>query len=332
MSLLKLTFGCGPSDRVAAIFDGRVRIEGCRLACFPLGPEEAFHRAFAGQDFDLTELSASSLILTAARGGAKYFALPIFLSRVFRHSAFYIRTDRGISAPQDLRGKLIGVPEYQMTAALWARGILSDEYGVKSQEIRWRNGGLNKPGRAERTPISLPPGFELQSIPTDRTLSDMLAAGELDGVVTARAPACFTAGAPDIARLFPDFRAAEEDYYRKTQMFPIMHLLAIRKTLVEAHPWLAMSVVKAFYEAKQIAMAEMHEIAVLAVMLPWLSDEFRRAQAVMGADVWRYGVAENRKELDAMLRYSVEQGLSGRRVELEELFAPGTLHRFQGKD
>ena len=130
MSLLKLTFGCGPSDRVAAIFDGRVRIEGVELAFFPIGPEEAFHRAFAGQDFDLTELSASSLILTTARGEAKYFALPIFLSRLFRHSAFYIRTDRGIRSPQDLRGKLIGVPEYQMTAALWARGILSDEYGV----------------------------------------------------------------------------------------------------------------------------------------------------------------------------------------------------------
>jgi 4,5-dihydroxyphthalate decarboxylase len=219
-----------------------------------------------------------------------------------------------------------------MTAALWARGILSDEYGVKAEEIRWRNGGLNKAGRAERTPISLPSRFELQSIPSDRTLSDMLAAGELDGIVTARIPGCYAAGAPNVDRLFPDFRSAEEDYYRKTQVFPIMHLLAIRKSLVAAHPWLAMSVVKAFYEAKQLAMAEMHEVAVLSVMLPWLSDDLKRAQAVMGADVWRYGVAENRKELDAMLRYSVEQGLSSRRVELEELFAPGTLQRFQGKD
>ena len=260
MSLVKLTFGCGPSDRVAAIFDGRVRIEGVELASFPIGPEEAFHRAFAGQDFDLTELSASSLILTTARSEAKYFALPIFLSRLFRHSAFYIRTDRGIRSPQDLRGKLIGVPEYQMTAALWARGILSDEYGLKAEEIRWRNGGLNKAGRAERTPISLPSRFELQSIPSDRTLSDMLAAGELDGIVTARIPGCYAEGAPNVDRLFPDFRSAEEAYYRKTQMFPIMHLLAIRKSLVAAHPWLAMSVVKAFYEAKQLALAEMHEV------------------------------------------------------------------------
>ena len=250
MSSLQLTFGCGPSDRVAAIFDGRVRIEGCELSCFPIGPEEAFHRAFAGRDFDLTELSASSYLLATSRGEAAYFALPIFLSRVFRHSAYYIRTDRGIRSPEDLRGRIIGVPEYQMTAALWARGILSDEYGVKSQEIRWRNGGLNNPGRNERTPISLPPEFELKSIPSNATLSKMLETGELDAVITARAPACYTAGAPNVDRLFPDFRAAEEAYYQKARMFPIMHLLAIRRTLVESHPWLAASVTKAFYEAK----------------------------------------------------------------------------------
>ena len=332
MSSLPLTFGCGPSDRVAAIFDGRVRIEGCELSCFPIGPEEAFHRAFAGQDFDLTELSASSYLLATSRGEAAYFALPIFLSRVFRHSAYYIRTDRGIRSPEDLRGKLIGVPEYQMTAALWARGILSDEYGVKSQEIRWRNGGLNNPGRTERTPISLPPEFELQSIPSDATLSKMLEAGELDGVITARAPACYTAGAPNVDRLFPDFRAAEEAYYQKARMFPIMHLLAVRRTLVESHPWLAASVTKAFYEAKHLAMAEMHEIGVLPTMLPWLQDDLKRAQSILGPDVWPYGVPDNRKEIEAMSRYSVEQGLSTRQVALEELFAPGTLHRFQGKD
>src|ERR1700731_4617555 len=236
MSLLKLTFGCGPSDRVAAIFDGRVRIEGVDLAFFPIGPEEAFQSAFQGHDLDLTELSASSLMPTTPRGEAKYFALPMFLSRVFRHSAFYIRTDRGIRSPQDLRGKLIGVPEYQMTAALWARGILTDEYGVKAEEIRWRNGGLNKAGRAERNPISLPSRFELQSIASDRTLSDMLAAGELAGIAPARIPGCYAAGAANVDRLFPDFRSAEEDYYRKTQVFPIMHLLAIRKSLVAAHP------------------------------------------------------------------------------------------------
>ena len=332
MSALKLTFGCGPSDKVSAIFDGRVRVEGCELTCFPIGPEEAFHRAFANQDFDLTELSTSSPILAAARGRAHYVALPVFLSRVFRHSAFYIRTDREIRSPQDLRGKVMGVPEYQMTAALWARGILSDEYGVRAQDIRWRNGGLNVPGRNERTPIALPPEIELRTIPTDRTLSAMLADGELDGIVTARAPDCFKKGAANVGRLFADYRAAEEAYFRKTKMYPIMHLLAVRRSLVEQHRWLPASVVKAFYQAKQIAMDEMSELAALSTMLPWLADDFRRAQSVMGPDVWPYGVPENRRELDAMLRYSVEQGLSQRQVALEELFAPGTLHRFQGKD
>jgi len=332
MSALQLTFGCGPSDKVAAIFDGRVRIEGCELTCFPIGPEEAFHRAFAGQDFDITELSASSLILATARGQAHYCALPVFLSRVFRHSAFYIRTDRSIRSPNDLRGRLIGVPEYQMTAALWARGMLSDEYGVKAEHIRWRNGGLNIPGRSERTPIALPPEIELETIPAGRTLSDMLADGELDGIVTARAPACFARGAAHVGRLFPDFRAAEEAYFRKTGLFPIMHVLAVRRSLVEQHRWLAASVTKAFYQAKQIAIDEMSELATLSTMLPWLRDDLKRAQAVMGPDVWPYGVPDNRKALDAMLRYSVEQGLSPRQVTIEELFAPGTLGRYQGKD
>jgi 4,5-dihydroxyphthalate decarboxylase len=332
MNYLSLTFGCGPSDKVSAIFDGRVRIEGCELQCFPVGAEEAFHRAFANQDFDITELSASSSILATSRGQNKYYALPIFISRVFRHSSFYVRTDRGIRSPEGLRGKLVGVPEYQMTAALWARGILSDEFGVKSQEIRWRNGGLNNPGRDERTPINLPPEFDLETIPSNTTLSSMLEAGDLDGIVTARAPRCFTNGAPNVGRLFPDFRAAEEAYFRKTRMFPIMHLLAIRRSLVEEHNWLAASVTKAFYQAKQLAMEEMNEIGVLPTMLPWLQDDLKRAQSVMGPDVWPYGVPDNRKELEAMFRYSVEQGLASRKIELEEFFAPGTLHRWQGKD
>jgi 4,5-dihydroxyphthalate decarboxylase len=332
MPPVPLTVACAPYDRVVPIIDGRVRIEGCDVQYFSIEAEEAFHRAYAGADFDVTELSASSHILTTARGQAHYVALPIFLSRVFRHSAFYIRTDRGIRSPEDLRGRIVGVPEYQMTAALWARGILSDEYGVKAQDVRWRNGGLNVAGRGERTPITLPPEIELKPIAATATLSDMLEAGEIDAVVTARAPACFTRGAANVGRLFPDVRAAEEVYYRKTRMFPIMHVVAIRRSLVEAHPWLAASVTKAFHHAKQIALHEMDEVGVLSVMLPWLGDDLARVRAVMGPDPWPYGVPENRKEIDAMLRWSYEQGLSGRLVAVEEIFAPGTLHKIQLKD
>lgn len=239
MSKLALTMACATYDRVKPIADGRVKIENVDLTFFDIDPEEAFKRAFQGREFDITELSASTHILTTSRGDAHYIGIPIFPSRVFRHGSIYIRTDRGIKAPHDLRGKLVGVPEYQMTAAMWARGVLSDEYGVKSSDMKWRSGGLHHPGRVERTPINLPPEIELQPIPSGRILSDMLASGELDALVTARVPNCFIEGAPNVVRLFPNVREVEEAYYRKTQMFPIMHLIGIRRSIIEQYPWLA---------------------------------------------------------------------------------------------
>lgn len=323
MSKLAVSLACAPYDRVTPLMTGRVAIEGCDVNFFPLEPEETFARAYSSQDFDITELSASSHILTSARGDAPYIGVPAFVSRVFRHSAYYIRTDRGIKTPQDLRGKTIGVPEYQMTAALWARGILSDEYGVKAQDIRWRNGGQEQPGRKERTPID-PPGIDLKPIPPDKTLSAMLEAGELDAIISARAPSCFVRGAPNIGRLFPDFRAAEEAHFRKTGLFPIMHLIGIRRTLVEKYPWLPASVFKAFLQAREIALHGLKEVGVLYAMLPWLPDEVKRTQAVMGPDFWPYGLEANRKDIDAMLRWSYEQGLSPRHPTIEDVFARGT--------
>jgi 4,5-dihydroxyphthalate decarboxylase len=325
MSKLALTIAVHPYDRVRAIYDGRVEIEGCKIKAFPIEPSEAFLRVYQAQEFDVTELSVSSHIFTTARGDAPYVGIPAFVSRVFRHSSFYIRTDRGIEKPEDLRGKLVGVPEYQMTAALWARGILSDDYGVKPQEIRWRTGGQEQPGRVERTRLSLPPGFDVEAIPRDRTLSDMLAKGEIDAVISARAVSAFTRGAPNVGRLWPDFRAAEEAYFRKTKMFPMMHMIGLRRSLHEAHPWLATSIYKAFRKAKDIALAELAEVGFLYVSLPWIGDDLARAQSVLGKDVWPYGVEANRRELTAMTRWSVEQGLASREVTMEELFARGTL-------
>ena len=322
---LSLTVACTAYDRVRPIMDGRVPIEGCDISFFPIEPEEAVHRAYSAQDFDITELSCSSHILTTAQGDAPYVAIPVPILQVFRHSSFYIRTDRGIKSPQDLRGKLIGVPEYQMTAALWGRGILADEYGVKSHEIRWRNGGLTQAGRNERTPIKLPSEFELKPIPEDKTLSEMLEMGELDALLSPRPPACFLKGAPNIVRLFSDVHAAERDYYRKTRMFPIMHFIAIRRKLVEAHPWLAASVFKSFMQARNIAMDELNHIGMLFVMLPWLPEHVAQTKAVMGPNFWPYGFKAIRKEVEAMLRWSVEQGLSRRTPTVEEIFAPGTL-------
>lgn len=323
MSKLQISFASCPYDRLNPIISGRVPIEGCDVNFFPLRPEELFPRVYATQDFDVTELSASSHILTSLRGDAVYVGIPAFVSRVFRHGDIYIRTDRGIRSPQDLRGRIVGVPEYQMTAALWIRGILSDEYGVKTSEICWRNGGLQKPGRTERTPITLPPHIELKSIPADKSLSGMLADGEIDALITAVRPNCFTQNAPHVGRLFPDHRAVEEAYYRKTGLFPIMHMMGVRRSLAEQHPWLAGNILKACLQARNIALEEIKLTAMFFSMLPWLPDDVARAEAVMGPNMWPYGASANRKELEAMLRWSFEQGLAPRVGTIEELFAPG---------
>jgi 4,5-dihydroxyphthalate decarboxylase len=312
-------------DRTKALIDGRVRVEGCDINPFIIEPEEAFHRAFRDQDFDISEISISSHTMTTARGENPYVAIPAFVSRVFRHSGLYIRTDRGINGPADLAGKTIGVPEYQITANVWVRGILKDEYGVDPASIRWRRGGTEQPGRNERSPIKLPPDVELTQIPADQSLSSMLESGELDAVMSARAPSCLSRGAPNVARLFPNFREVEADYFRRTGIFPMMHMIGIRKSLVEAHPWLPVSVYKAFVQAKKIAMEQVRDIGQLWTTLPWSVAEYESTVALMGKDYWSYGVAENHHALDTLSRYSYEQHLSVRRVAVEELFAPSVL-------
>ena len=321
---LQLSMSIGDYDRTRALFDGRVRIEGCDVTIVSLVPEEAFHRAFKFHEFDISEISMSSYIATTARGEAHYVAIPAFVSRLFRHSGIYIHTDRGIARPEDLKGKTIGLPEYQMTANVWIRGILQEEHGVKPSDIKWRRGGLEEAGREERTPIKLPADVELQSIPAHRTLSEMLASGELDGLIGARAPSCFLHGAPNVARLFPNYPAVEEAYFRKTKIFPIMHAVGIRRSLIERHPWLAVSVYKAFLQAKELCTHELGQIGHLATSLPWSVYEYDRLRKVMGEDFWSYGVEKNRHVLETLARYSHEQSLSVRKLSVDEMFAPST--------
>ena len=325
MSKLTISLSVGNYDRTAAIFDGRAPIEGCEVRAVHLEPEEAFHRAFRYEEFDVTEISMSSHMMTTARGDAKYIAVPAFLSRVFRQSGIYVRTDRGINTPADLRGKKIGVPEYQITANVWIRGILQDEFDVKPSEILWRRGGVEEPGRGERAPMELDPSIDLQQIPDDKTLSGMLESGELDGYIGARAPSCFLRGAPNVGRLFDDYIGAEKDYFRRTGIFPIMHTVGIRKSLVEQNPWLPVSVYKAFLKAKMLAVKELDEICHLAVTLPWMVHHHNEAKALMGADYWPYGLDANLHTIETFARYHHEQGLSKRRVSPAELFAPSSL-------
>ncbi|SFB68445.1 4,5-dihydroxyphthalate decarboxylase [Polaromonas sp. OV174] len=325
MKKLEISLSCGNYDRTQAIFDGRAPIEGCEVNAVSLEPEEAFHRAFRYGEFDVTEISMSSHMMTTARGDSQYVAIPAFLSRVFRQSGIYVRTDRGINTPQDLRGKTIGVPEYQITANVWIRGILNDEYGVKPSDIKWVRGGIEEPGRGERAPIDLDPAISLVQIPDDKTLSDMLEAGEIDGYIGARAPSCFLRGAPNVGRLFDNYIEAEKDYFRRTRIFPIMHMVGIRRTLVEQHPWLAVSVYKAFLKAKALAVKELDELCHLAVTLPWMVHHHNEAKALMGSDYWPYGLDANRHVIETFSRYHFEQGLSKRKVAPEELFAASAL-------
>ncbi len=325
MSGFQLSMGCCDYDRTRALFDGRVRIEGCELLPAAIEPEEAFHRAFSFQEFDVSEISISSHTLMTARGQNAYVGIPAFVSRLFRHSGIYIRTDRGIDHPAALAGKTVGLPEYQITANVWIRGILQDDYGLKPQDMRWRRGGLEEPGRGERAPLQLPAAIDLQQVAGGKTLSGMLEAGELDAVISARAPSCFERGAPNVARLFPDYRTTEEDYFRRTKIFPTMHIIGIRKSLVERHPWLPVSVFKAFLRAKELTMYELGQIGHLFVTLPWGVSEFEKARALMGEDYWSYGLEPNRHVLETFTRYHHEQGLSARKVAPEELFAASTL-------
>jgi 4,5-dihydroxyphthalate decarboxylase len=329
MSRLPITIATWDYDRVRALTDGRVAVEGCDVNYITMPVEEILERAFFRREFEVAEIGLSPYLIALSRGVAPYVAIPVFLSRMFRHSAIYIRADRGIGGPTELKGKRIGVPEYQMSAALWVRGLLQDKYGIAAKEIEWVQGGLETPGRRDKFPLNLPPGFPLTAAADDTSLSRLLADGKLDAVISARQPSCFVAGHSMVKRLFPDYRAAEQDYFRRTGVFPIMHAVGIRPDVLEKHAWLAASVYKAFVEAKRLADADFAETTALKVGLPWVTAELDATTALMGRDFWSYGVEANRKTLELMARYSYEQGLAVRLLPVEEMFAPGTLDKIR---
>ncbi|MCK9508171.1 MAG: ABC transporter substrate-binding protein [Pigmentiphaga sp.] len=324
MAKLPITIATWDYDRVRPLIDGRVRVEGCEVSYLVMPVEECFHRAYFHQEFDVAEIGLSPFLIALSRGLAPYVALPAFLSRTFRHSAVYIRTDRGIERPADLRGKRVGVPEYQQSAALWARGFLNDDFGVRPDEMQWVQGGLEQVGRKDKFPINVPDGFPL-SAQAEQSLSALLASGELDAVISARAPSCFGRPGVPVQRLFPDYRAVEQDYFSRTGLFPLMHAVGVRNDRAAQYPWLAASVYKAFAQAKRIAEQDLQEVTALKIGLPWVTAELEATQQVMGENYWPYGVEPNRKALEAMTRYSYEQGLAVRKLSVEEIFAPSTL-------
>lgn len=329
MTKLAITIACENYDRVQPIRTGQVEIPGCDVNFLGMGPEELFFRAYRHCEFDIAELSMSSYLLATSRGTAPYVAVPVFLSRLFRHSAIYIRTDRAIERPEDLVGLRIGLPEYQLTACLWARAFLDSEYGVAPWDVEWFRGGLHEPGRVEKVELKLPENVRISAIPEDATLDAMLADGRIDALISPRPPHCFVRGESGVARLFPNHKQIEKDYFRKTGIFPIMHVLGIRRDLVERHPWLANSVYDAFIKAKIISMTALEDIAALKAMLPWLGAHLEETHATMGPDFWPYGVEANRATLDAMVHFAHRHGTADRALTVEELFAPSTLERYK---
>ena len=327
MTKLKLSVAVGPYDRTRALIDGTVQIDGVNATCMMLSPEEIFFRAFRHAEFDICELSLSSFTIKTAQGNAPYVGVPAFVSRAFRHTSLYVRTDR-IKKPADLKGKKIGLPEYQLTANVWARAILEDDYGVKPSDIHWVRGGIEDAARPEKISITLPYDVKLEDAPRGKSISALLAEGAIDGFMAPRPPS-LPKNTPNVGWLFPDPVAAAKDYFKRTGIFPIMHIVGVRRELADKHPWLPGAVFKAFEQSKAVAMEQLSDTSATKVTLPFVEERLAEARALMGEDFWSYGVAPNLKTLETFLRHHHSQGLSSRLVTVNEIFHPGTLESFK---
>jgi hypothetical protein len=326
MSRLNLTFACGDYDRTRALEDGSVRADGIELTYLRLPVEETFFRMLRHREFDVAEMSLSTYVATLDREPRPFVALPVFTSRMFRHGGIYINAHAGISSPSDLRGKRIGAPEFQLTAGVWIRGILAEHHGVPIDSVTYYTGGQETPGRIEKGTIDT--RLDIRAIPSGATLSQMLADGEIDALHTPRVPSPFRDRDPRVKRLFDDVVKVEKEYFAATAIFPIMHVLVIRRDVYERHPWVAQSLYKACLLARDDAYARMYDSSALRFMEPWLIQHLEEAKQLLGRDYWSYGLAENEKTLDVFLRYHHEQGLSRHRYEPADLFAPETSEAF----
>lgn len=324
---LPLSLACWDYDRTRVLREGTVRPAGVDLTYLPLPPEETFFRMLRWQEFDVAEMSLSSYVLSLFTDDPPFVAIPVFPSRVFRHGSIYLTPGLAVSDPAELSGRTVGVPEYQMTAAVWIRGILAEHHGLPADSVRYRTGGLHSPGRTEKLPLDLPDRFDVTPIAADETLDDLLRTGRIDALYTARAPRSFdpTAGVDGVHRLFPDPARTERDYLRRTGIFPIMHTVVLRRDVYHRHRWLARELLDAFTTAKNQVYTELREVTALKVSLPWVVPAAEEAAGLLGEDFWSYGVSANQTVLETFLRYSYEQGLARRLLDPQELFAAETL-------
>ncbi len=328
MSNLQLSVAIGDYDRNRPLIDGRIAIDGVDPVFMTLSPEEIFFRAFRHRAFDICEMSFGSYVVSVDQGNPHYIAIPAFLSRAFRHTSILVRTDRGIDRPEDLKGRRIGIAEYQLSANVWARALLEDDHGVKPSDITWVRGGMEAAGRPEKIRLTLPDDVTVENAPEGRSLNDLLAAGDIDGFMGPRTLSCFDQGHADVGRLFRDSTAAAADYYRRTGIFPIMHLLGVRRSLAEQHPWLPTALFKAFSASKKQALAHLSDTSATKITLPFVEERLVEARELLGEDFFSYGVPANQVVLDSFLDHHHRQGLSSRRIGVEELFHPSTLESY----
>jgi 4,5-dihydroxyphthalate decarboxylase len=328
MSTLTLSFACWDYDRTRALQDGRVRPEGVNLVPLVLPVEETFYRQLRHHEFDVSEMSLSSYLLTLDEPEPPFVALPVFPSRFFRHQSIYVNADSGIREPKDLIGKRVGTPEYQMTAGVWQRGILAEHHEVPVDSVRYFTGALEERGRPEKLKLDLPDRISVTPIGPEDSLSTLLATGELDAVYSAAQPSCFGT-APHIRHLFTDFVTAEREYFARTGIFPIMHTVVLRRELYERHPWLARSLYKAFEQSLHIAQDDLRQRGALKVMLPWLQHHLTDTIDALGADYWAYGLDHNRHVLTKFAEYSYAQGLTKKLRTPEDIVLPQAVDTFR---
>lgn len=328
MSNLKLSLACSHYDRTRALADGSVRPDGIDLTYLPLSVEEIFFRMLRFAEFDAAEMSLSSYVLSLFASEPPFVAIPVFPSRVFRHSSIYVRSDSDVHEPAQLRGRQVGVPEYQMTAGVWIRGILAEHHELPVESVEYRTGGLENPGRTEKIRLDLRDAIRVRPIAPDQTLTELLLDGEIDALYSARMPAPYSRGDGTLRRLFDDPQALERAYYIRTGIFPIMHTVVIKREVYEDDRWIAQSLTKAFIEAQAQAYGDLYENVALNYMLPWLVDHVQQTRELMGRDFWPYGLPANQNVLRTFIRYSHGQGLVRRELEPADLFVPETLERF----
>lgn len=324
MSKLKLNFATSEYDHFNDLANGIVNPQGIDLNVMFYEVEEIFYRMALHRDFDMSEMSFAKFVAQVSGDRPDIIGLPIFPSRVFRLSNIYVHKKSGIKKPSDLKGKKVGTPEWAQTASVYTRGWLTDHVGIKLNQIDWRQAGVDQPGRIEKVKLKLPKGVSVTPMP-DKSLSEMLVTGELDAAFSAHAPTSFLEGNPNVQRLFPNYRDVEAEYYQKTKVFPIMHVIAIKKSILEENPWVAANLMTAFEKARTNSIARVLEITASRMPVPWLTYEGEEKMKLLGKDYFPYGIEDNRTTLEAFLKWTFEQGIAKRHLKPEDLF-PAVVH------